>query len=189
MSKFWESPLGQLTGLPADSFVFQYDNRRVPNNSFLSCKVSKVSWDHDDYKNEDVLDFYFTCNNSEFAGISSRLRIRPYSTTDEVKHRNLNLLKLVYNMFGVRPSHAGAPNDTDFAQFIGKPCGCRWQLTDPNDKGYTYNYISEVHPIQGFTDSVGEETVVTSTPASKVDSAFERNRNNAPDLTDEDIPF
>lgn len=115
----------------------------------------------------------------------------------KTKHRSLNMFKLLYQLFNMKPKHSNAPTDQDLASFVGKTAGLKIRETEPNDQGKQYNWVSEVHETKGFVCETGISVVVTHTKAPSngydqgpIDSAFSRNGYPGdPGPDDSDIPF
>jgi hypothetical protein len=102
------------------------------------------------------------------------------------------MLKLLYQLFNLKPKHTSPPTDQDLASFSGKIAGLKIRETEPNDKGKSYNWIAEVHPTVGFKSETGVGLPVVarssvSSYSSTPDSPFD---NSAPPVFDDnDVPF
>src|SRR5690606_29622729 len=97
------------------------------------------------------------------------------------RHRALNMLKLIYSMFNVKPEGTEAPSDKDFLKLVGKEAGIRVRETPPGDNDRIYNWVSEVHPSDGFVCETGISVVRVhkATPVS----------SSVPQSLEEDVPW
>jgi hypothetical protein len=90
------------------------------------------------------------------------------------------MLKLIYQLYNVKPKHANPPSDQELAVFIGKAAGIKIRETEPNAEGKQYNWVAEIHETKGFQCETGIKLEVTHTnlqPKQEAlfDSALSRN--------------
>ena len=108
------------------------------------------------------------------------------------------MLKLIYQLYKLKPSHANDPTDADLSVFVGKSAGIRIRETEPNEKGRQYNWVAEIHEAKGFKCETGTSLVITASnhggggwgDSGRDDNAFKRQeqRQQQQDEID-DIPF
>lgn len=173
---FWESELGTITGKPEDAFQKSFD--RIPNNSFLLATITNCFWHETSI--ESCIRITWTIEKGDFKGRFVNQNIHVLSSKPETKHRALNMLALLYKTFQMK-AHDSAPTDENLNQFVGKKAGIKVLETKPNDKGYQYNYVGEVHSVMGFQESIGTPLVV--------DAPKKQDGKNAPFDLDDAIPF
>lgn len=182
MSGFWNSSLGEITGNSEDAFVKQF--RIIPDNTAALAKIVQ-------FRNEkEFLNIEWELIDGEFKGQKVNQKIKVYDSDAKIKHRALNMFKLLYQLFKMSPKDNNSPTDNDLALFIGKIAGIKIRETEPNENGKQYNWVSEVHGPSGFKSETGIKVVVTHRPLNThfIDSAFARNSNNGSNM-ENDIPF
>lgn len=194
MSGFWESSLGEVTGSAADAFAKTFT--QIPDGTMALAKIE--SFAHAEYLGNKHLTIIWVLADGDFKGSKVEQKLKVYGDpmakdSDKARHRALNMLKLIYQLYMVKPTHAGEPTDKDLSVFVGKTAGIKIRETEPNDQGRQYNWVAEIHEAKGFKSETGVSLVISHTPASNqstLDSAF--SRNTVPvgnqDLVD-DIPF
>ncbi len=195
---FWESELGEVTGSAEDAFAKSFTT--VPDGTMALAKIEKFFTD-ENKEGFKCLTINWSLTDGDFKGSNVVQKIKvfggePKYDKDPAKtrHRALNMLKLLYQQFGLRPTGAGAPTDQELAVFHGKIAGIKVRETDPNEEGKTFNWVSEVHKAQGFKCETGIKLVVTHTnkQTDLFDSAFNRNpKGQDPGLEGmiDDVPF
>lgn len=207
MSDFWTSPLGEVTGSAADAFAKEITNGTVPDGTMALARID--SFLTAEYNGNKYLNIDWVLTDGEFKGHKVNHKLKVYGdamakatataskeeNSDKAKHRALNMLKLIYQLYNVKPTHAGEPTDKDLYVFVGKTAGIRIRETEPNDNGRRYNWVAEIHDAKGFKCETGVSVVVTHTNAQKhsqgsLESALQRNSHAqiAQEL-DDDIPF
>lgn len=193
MTGFWESELGTVTGNPEDAFTKGLF-RTVPDNTLALAKIN--SFCKMDNQGLSFLNIEWLLTDGDFQGqlVNQKLKVLDADPRDKdpakTRHRALNMLKLLYQLFAIKPKHNNVPTDDDLFVFVGKQAGIRIRETEPNDQGKQYNWVSEVHNAIGFKCETGKSVEVTHTRDS-IDTAFSRNRVSDNDLNkmDDDIPF
>ncbi len=192
---FWESELGEVTGNAADAFAKSFT--QIPDGTMALARVETFL--NAEYQGMKYLSIDWVLIEGDFRGqkVNQKLKLLDADPRDKdpakTRHRALNMLKLMYQLYNLKPKHANAPTDMDLAVFIGKEAGIKIRETEPNDQGKQYNWVSEIHEKKGFKSETGISVVVTHTnkqPAQgTLDSAFSRNAN-PPAVDDlDDIPF
>ncbi len=195
---FWESELGEVTGNANDAFAKSYT--QIPDNTMALAKIDTFL--NMEYQGFKYLMLEWLITDGDFKGSKVQHKLKVYGgdayDKDPIKtrHRALNMLKLLYQLFNMKPKHANDPTDQDLAVFVGKAAGIKIRETEPNDKGRQYNWIAEVHTIQGFKSETGVPIMMTATHTTSphkqepINSAFSRNNNALPvDNMEDDIPF
>jgi len=194
---FWDSELGDVTGKAEDAFAKQFT--QIPDGTKALAKIE--SFTNQVYKDSGFkyLNIEWILQDGDFKGQKVQQKLKVYGGDQydkdpmKTRHRALNMLKLLYELFKVKPKHSNPPTDQDLASFSGKIAGIKIRETAPNDKGKQYNWVAEVHPSQGFKSETGvglsivAQTAVSSYSSSSIpsDSPF---NNSAPDPLD-DVPF
>lgn len=201
---FWESELGEVTGNASDAFAKQI--MQVPDGTMALAKID--SFINDEYQGMKFLSVNWVLTEGEFKGakITQKLKVIDADPRDKdpvkTRHRGLNMMKLMYQLFNLKPKHANAPTDQDLAVFTGKIAGIKVRETEPNDQGRQYNWVAEIHDSKGFKCETGMGLPQASfasvsvasqsySPQPPMDSAFDRQNAYAgdPGPADMDIPF
>lgn len=186
MAGFWDSELGVITGNAEDAFAKSF--KQIPDNTLALARINSFS--NAENNGATYLNIEWHLIEGDFQGQKVNQKIKAFDQDPKVKHRALNMLKLIYMMFKVSPKSSNPPSDDELGVFNGKVAGIRIRETEPNDQGKQYNWVSEVHNSQGFESETGVRVEVTHTRES-TDTAFSRNRVSESDLNkmDDDIPF
>ncbi len=193
---FWESELGEVTGSAADAFAKSFT--QIPDGTMALAKIE--SFTTAEYNGNKYLSISWVLTDGDFKGAKVEQKLKVYGDpmakdSAKARHRALNMLKLIYQLYNTKPKHAGDPTDQDLAVFVGKAAGIKIRETEPNDQGRQYNWVAEIHETKGFKCETGTSVVVTHTNVQHsqgpIDSAFSRNNSYAgdPGPSDEDIPF
>jgi hypothetical protein len=195
---FWESELGDVTGKAEDAFAKQFT--QIPDGTKALAKIE--SFTNQVYKDSGFkyLNIEWVLQDGDYRGQKVQQKLKVYGGDQydkdptKTRHRALNMLKLLYELFKIKPKHANPPTDQDLASFAGKIAGIKIRETEMNDKGKSYNWVAEVHASQGFKAETGAglpviaRAAVSSYPSNKAtDSPF---NSSAPPVYDEsDVPF
>jgi len=184
---FWKSDLGEITGNEEDAFAKSFT--QIPDNTLAIAKI--VSFVNAEYNGNKYLSLDWQLIDGDFKGQKVNQKLKVFGDDRDkdpakTRHRALNMLKLMYSLFNIKPAHADAPSDGDLAIFVNKIAGLKIRETEPNENGRQYNWVSEVHNPSGFKSETGISLVVTHRPSQgAIGSVF-----NLPvgELQD-DIPF
>jgi len=185
---FWSSDLGRLTGDSQDAFARTY--KIIPDGTMAIAKINSFCLVEKNGKNHYEVEWQLI--DGDFKNQAVVQKIHAFDVDSKKKHRALNMLMLLFKMYGIKPATNAAPTDQELAVFQGKLAGVRigeWSM--PKDDGTMMegNWVSEVHPAEGFKSETGIKLEVTHTRSS-VDSAFSRNeRSINPEIDSDDIPF
>lgn len=196
MSNFWTSDLGEVTGLAVDAFAKSFTH--IPDGTMALARID--TFITAEYEGNKYLSIDWILTEGDFKGKKVNQKLKVYGDprakdSAKTRHRALNMLKLIYQLFNTKLKHSGEPTDQDLSVFVGKEAGIRIRETEPNDQGRQYNWVAEIHASKGFKCETGIRVVVTHTnmqhSQGPIDSAFSRNAAYAGDavLSDEDIPF
>lgn len=196
MSDFWNSDLGEITGNAADAFAKSF--KQIPDGTMALAKIE--SFLNDEYLGFKFLTVNWVLTDGDFRGakVAQKLKVIDADPSDKdpakTRHRGLNMMKLMYQLFNLKPKHANAPSDDDLAIFVGREAGIKVRETEPNAKGRQYNWVAEIHDKKGFKSETGVSIIVThvNQPVQgTLDSAFSRNSTVATgfDNMTDDIPF
>ncbi len=193
MSGFWESELGEVTGNAADAFAKSFTH--IPDGTMALARIE--SFMNAEYQGNKYLSLDWILTDGEFKGAKVNQKLKVYGDPRDKdmakgRHRALNMLKLIYQLYNTKPSHAGEPTDKDLLVFVGKHAGIRIRETEPNESGKQYNWVAEIHDVKGFKCETGTSLVITHTnayaPAGFIDSAFNR-QSKLSDNVEDEIPF
>jgi hypothetical protein len=193
MSEFWESSLGEITGSAADAFAKSFT--QIPDNTLAIARID--SFIKAEYQGNKYLSIDWILTDGDFKGSKVNQKLKVYGDpmskdSDKTRHRALNMLKLMYQLYSIKPSHSGEPTDKDLHVFVGKTAGIKIRETEPNSEGKQYNWVSEIHEAKGFVCETGVSMVVTHTNVNHtnegLETAFSRNSSKKSDVED-DIPF
>jgi hypothetical protein len=198
MSGFWESELGEVTGKSEDAFAKTFT--QIPDGTMALAKI--VTFVNAEYNGRKYLSIDWILTDGDFKGQKVNQKLKVWGdpmAKDPLKarHRALNMLKLIYQLYSVKPKHSGDPTDQDLAVFLGKPAGIKIRETEPNHEGRQYNWVAEIHDAKGFKCETGIKLEVTHTNVQHkqeglFDSALSRNSvTTDPGLAglDDDVPF
>ena len=201
MSDFWTSDLGEITGNAADAFAKTIT--QVPDGTMALAKIE--SFVNDEFNGIKFLSVNWLLTDGDFRGakVTQKLKVIDADPRDKdpakTRHRGLNMMKLMYQLFNMKPKHANVPTDLDLAVFAGKYAGIKIRETEPNDQGRSYNWVAEIHDAKGFKSETGmglpqgTHTSVTNASYSSsqgpIDSAFNRNALPTDTSLDDDVPF
>lgn len=196
---FWESELGDITGKSEDAFAKQFT--QIPDGTKALAKIESFTNQKHKDSGFQYLNIEWALQDGDFRGQKVQQKLKVYGgdqyDKDPVKtrHRALNMLKLLYQLFNIKPKDGNPPTDQDLASFSGKIAGIKIRETEPNDKGRQYNWVAEVHPSKDFKSETGAGLAVVahaaisnySSAQSPIDRSFS---NNAPPAFDDsDVPF
>lgn len=194
MSGFWESELGAVTGSASDAFAKTFT--QIPDGTMALARID--SFINAEYNGNRYLVINWILTEGDFKGAKVEQKLKVYGdplSKDPAKarHRALNMLKLIYQLYNTKPKHSGEPTDSDLAVFHGKIAGIKIRETEPNDQGRQYNWVAEIHDAKGFKCETGISVVVTHTNNAfeqrTLDSAFSRNEPVSSASLDDDVPF
>lgn len=187
MSGFWTSDLGEVTGNAADAFAKSFT--QIPDGTMALARIEGVLNAEHMGKRYLVIDWVLTGGDFKGQKVSQKLKVWD---EPKVRHRALNMLKLMYQLYNIKPKHAGDPTDQDLLVFVGKEAGIKIRETEPNDDGRQYNWVAEIHESRGFVCETGTGLVIKHTVKSNgVDSALNRQNSlfDSPVSIVDDIPF
>ncbi len=191
---FWDSELGEITGSSEDAFAKSF--KQIPDGTKALAKIEKFF--NAEYQGNKYISIDWVLIDGDFKGQKVNQKLKVYGDpiskdSSKTRHRALNMLKLIYQLYNVKPKHSGEPSDDDLSTFHGKIAGINIRETEPNHEGKQYNWVSEVHESKGFKCETGVSFVVTHTNISNkkgtLDSAFSKNDSVSNNTLDDDIPF
>ncbi len=191
---FWESDLGAVTGNAADAFAKTFT--QIPDGTMALARID--AFINAEYQGDKYLSIDWVLTDGDFKGqkVNQKLKVWGDSKAKDsakARHRALNMLKLIYQLYNVKPAHSGDPSDQDLGVFKGKVAGIKIRETEPNHEGKQYNWVAEVHDAKGFVCETGVSVVVTHTnkqyAQEPMDSAFNRQSALPVSAPDDEIPF
>jgi len=187
---FWNSELGEVTGNSEDAFAKSF--MQIPDGTKALAKISTFTNQIYKDSNFKYLAIEWELQDGDFKGQKVVQKIKVYGgdhfdkDPEKTRYRALNMLKLLYQLFNIKPKHSDAPTDPDLAFFVGKIAGIKIRETAMNEKGKQYNWVSEVHPSQGFKSETGAGLPVIAKVSVRND-AYKNESSNENDF--DDIPF
>ncbi len=194
-ASFWDSELGDVTGKSEDAFAKQFT--KIPDGTKAIAKID--SFTNQVYKDSGFkyLNIEWVIQDGDFKGAKVQQKLKVYGGDKfdkdpmKTRHRALNMLKLLYQLFNIKPKHTNPPTDQDLAMFAGKIAGIKIRETEPNDDGKSYNWVAEVHASQGFKSETGVGLpIVAQASVSSYSSKNTPFSNNEPPVFDaNDVPF
>ncbi len=194
---FWESDLGEITGNAADAFAKSFT--LIPDGTMALARIETfANGEYDGYK---FLNIIWILTDGDFKGAKVEQKIKVFGDpkakdSAKARHRALNMLKLIYQLYNIKPKHAGDPTDEDLQVFAGKSAGILIRETEPNHEGKQYNWVAEIHDSKGFKCETGTSLVVKHKSNGNggftndtIDSALTRNQHLTLNAMEDDIPF
>ncbi len=194
---FWESDLGSITGNADDAFL--KDFTIIPDGTMALARISRFYKVEDEKKKYLAIDWVLV--DGDFKGRQVTQKIKVFDNDAKARYRALNMLKLIYMMFKVKPQTPSEPSEQELASFVNKVAGLKireWSIEKEDGSGLIEgNFVSEVHQSAGFTCETGVKVMVSHVNKqqnlfheSAVESAFSRNSNlGDPGPGLDDLPF
>jgi hypothetical protein len=196
---FWESEVGEVTGRAEDAFAKQFT--QIPDGTQALAKIASFTNQVHKESGFKYLNIEWLLMEGDFKGQKVQQKLKVYGGDQydkdpmKTRHRALNMLKLLYQLFNIKPKHTNPPTDQDLVSFSGKISGIKIRETEPNDKGKQYNWVAEVHASQGFKSETGTGLVIVahssvssySSNQALLNDTFESNA--APLNLNDDVPF
>ena len=197
---FWESDLGEITGRQEDAFAKTFT--QIPDGTVALARIE--SFINAEYDGNKYLQISWMLTDGDFKGCKVEQKKKVFgdprsNDSSKARHRALNMLKLIYQLYGVKPKHAGDPTDEDLSIFNKKIAGIKIRETEPNDQGRQYNWVAEIHEAKGFKSETGpgltfiaHNSMTNSSHHSNqlsLDSALTRNGRVTQVELDDDVPF
>ncbi len=178
MSEFWKSDLGDVTGNAEDAFAKSF--KQIPDGTMALSKIESFKKTVDQNKNP-FFNIEWLLTAGDFKGQKVNQKIKVWGDPRDkdpakTRFRALNMLKLIYQLYDIKPKNGDEPTDQDLAIFVGKEAGIKIRETEPNDEGKQYNWVAEIHPAKGFVCETGIKLEITHNFHDPMDSAFDRNR-------------
>lgn len=169
---FWKSDLGEITGSPSDAFMNFFE--LIPHGTKALCSIEKAYNHEDDYGKYICFDRKIIAGDFLGKKITQKLNVFLGSNVSDgakwVHKRDLNMLKFLYNLHGVKPENGSAPTNEFLSIFSDKKDGIVIIEKQSKKSDKTFNQVGEVHPEKGFISETGIKLVVTKKPASDYDS-------------------
>ena len=189
MLNFWAMGSGApITGSPKDAFTPDFSV--IPDGTVADAVIKRFVLVEKENKFTNTTDKFYEITyklaNGEFANREVTQKIKPFHGKPEQVDRNLNMMKLVMELCGYRPSHAEAPTDGDLAHMHGKVVGIKireWSMPKNDGSGVIEgNHVAEVYA----KGAVAAETGVKREPVKHVP---QRTTDLHVDLENDDLPF
>src|SRR5215217_3102831 len=119
---FWQSDLGAITGDADDAFIKDFSV--IPDGTMALAKIIKFS-KYEDKNNNFYYEIEWSLVDGDFKGRKVTQKIKAFDSDAKVRHRALNMLKLIYVLFKVKPESANEPSDKELMSFVNKVAGIR----------------------------------------------------------------
>lgn len=182
---FWTSELGEVTGSADDAFAKTFTT--IPDGTMALAKINAFT--NEEYNGNKYLQIDWLLIDGQFKGLHVFHKIKAFDSDPKAKHRALNMLKLIYDMFKQKPKSSAPPMDDDLKVFHEKVAGIKIQETEPNENGKVYNWVSEVHKSEGFKCETGIKVEVTHARKAPESALQNYQQNKQPDNLLDDVPF
>jgi hypothetical protein len=170
---------------------------QIPDGTKALAKIESFTNQTNKDSGFKYLNIEWALTDGDFRGQKVTQKIKVYGGDKfdkdpaKTRHRALNMLKLLYQLFNIKPKHTNPPTDQDLAMFSGKIAGIKIRETEPNENGRQYNWVSEVHPSQGFKSETGAglAVIARSSVSSHSSADMFSNSNSTPPPDLNDVPF
>lgn len=165
---FWKSELGEITGNSEDAFVRDFTT--IPNNTKSFAKISVcVNATEQPFNGSSEFPYIhidWQITEGEFKGQKVKQKVKVFGdpnkeTSENIKFKSLNMLKLIYKLFKYTPKDGNPPTDQELSFFCGKVAGITIRemgnIKEINEETrfYRSNWVSEVESAQGFEPCIG----------------------------------
>jgi hypothetical protein len=198
-ASFWESELGDVTGRAEDAFAKQFT--QIPDGTKALAKIESFTNQIHKDTGFHYLNIEWSLQDGDFRGQKVTQKIKVYGGDQydkdpaKTRHRALNMLKLIYQLFNIKPKHTNPPTDQELASFGGKIAGIKIRETEPNDNGRQYNWVAEVHASKDFKSETGTGLIIIakasvsnySSSHAPMESSF--SNSSSPAYDENDVPF
>lgn len=191
MSDFWNSPLGEITGKPEDSFTKDFSI--IPDQTIAEAVIKKFVLVEKENKYENTLDKYYEITykliNGDYKNREVTQKIKVFHGTPESVHRNLNMFKLILSLCDFKPTHRNEPTDLELIMTTGKTICVKireWSMPKKDGTGIMEgNFVSEVYKSGDMPTETGIKLPVVEVKG--VPSAL--TRNSSLPYSDDSLPF
>lgn len=185
---FWQSNLGEITGKPEDAYT--RSNMTIPDNTKALAKIETFKLISN--KDKEYYEINWLLTDGDYKGFHVFHKIHAFDSNEKKRHRSLNMLKLIFQLYNIKPKDNAPPADDFLLAFVGKVAGIKiqeWSAPKSDGSGMMEgNFVSEVHAAQNFVSETGHKKEVVHTP-NPLETAFSRNPAGAPIVAEDDIPF
>ena len=180
---FWKLSTGHMaTGNEKDSFMASFE--LIPDGTQATALIKNFIINVNG--ETPVYQIIYKISDGDFAGREVRQNIKCFDHKPTVADKAINMLKRLYDLCSYQPAHQDAPGEPDLDKFKGRSIGIKiseWSMKKDDGSLSEGNYVSEIHPIQGWAPITGEKKVYHA----PVESALTRHADTR-DLND-DINF
>ena len=193
MTGFWNAPTGnKITGTPDKAFL--QDFTTIPDGTMALASIKSfmiIDAPETQYKAaQKYIEVVYKLIDGDFKNRQVTQKIKPFDGKPESVERNLNMLLLVMNLCGFKPTHNNEPSNDELASMNGKVVGVKileWSMPKNDGSGIMEgNFVGEVYASTGFVCETGIKMEVVHAP---VQTAFDRNPRGGVDVLEDDIPF
>jgi|GEM_PF-640958 len=200
MAGLWASRTGKpITGKFEDAVALSFEIIPEGTTAFAEIlSIKLVEKEATQYGPEQKFyEISWKITDGSFKGRQVSQKLKVFNGTDVQVDRNLNMFKLVMNIFDFIPKHGNELTESELAPMVSKIAGIKireWSMPKKDGSGMMEgNFVSEVSPTKDFKCETGvkaEVKHVTPDVAPGPDSAFSRERDRQKDeVLESDIPF
>lgn len=194
MNNFWGQANQEITGRPEDAFIG--DMTIIPNNTTAPGQIKLINLIEKSTKfgNEKYYEFTYKLMDGDFKGKEVTQKIKCFQGEPNQIARALNMLKLIMNLCGYKPSHSNEPSCLEMMSMAGKILGLKireWQIVKDDGGIMEGNFVSEVHPItSAFITETGVKLAHKASKPSSSPYSSGVMQQGVPDIEDDaGIPF
>ncbi len=196
MSNFWKSGTGsEIKGTAELAFMADFSIIPDGTTAISSIKSFEIIEKNNEYTGpQKFMQITYKITSGDYRDREVKQKIKCFDGKPEAIDRNLNMLKLVMDLCGYKPTHHNEPTNQELMAMNGKVLGIKirqWSLPKQDGTGNAEgNYVSEVHsPVNFVTETGVKIEPVISMPS---DSALSRNASSRMGIEpsiDDDLPF
>jgi len=190
----WHAAGEEITGRPEDAFI--PDMTIIPNNTSAPAQIKVINLVNKvnsfSQAPEKYYEFTYKLMAGDFKGREVTQKIKCFLGEPKQIGRALNMLKLIMDLCGYRPSHSNELTSAELLPMIGKTVGIKvreWQIEKADGKIMEGNFVSEVWPVN---DRFVTETGIKLQQKPSKQQSFSAGvmQTGIPDIdSDEGIPF
>lgn len=185
---FWESTSElKIDGTPENAFASQF--QVIPDGTKAIAELVKVELD--EWEGRKKYTFHWKLLDTAYKGNIVRHALKCFDTNPKARDRHVNMLLLIMKMANHKPVNKDAPTPEYLQQMRGLQVGLLIQEWWSEDGSKNGNWVSEVHPPQGFESYEGKkiESAPIATPKPVDELRQSATFANAQVNVDDDIPF
>jgi|ERR1017187_104542 hypothetical protein len=196
MSNFWKSGTGnEIKGTAELAFMADFSIIPEGTTAIASIKSFEVIETTNEYTGpQKFMQIMYKITSGDYKGREVKQKIKCFDGKPEAIDRNLNMLKLVMDLCGYKPTHHNEPTNQELMAMNDKVVGIKireWSVPKQDGSGMMEgNFVAEVHSPVNFVTETG--TKIKHVESMPTDSALSRNagtRSGIEPSMDDDLPF